>query len=683
MSVESRRALGSRYELVDRLGGGAMGEVWRTWDRVDEAWVAAKRLRPELTSDPQIVTRFVQERSILLSLDHPGILRVRDLVVEGEDLALVMDLVEGPDLGSHLRQRGTLPVREAVTVTVAVLDALVAAHRAGCLHRDVKPDNVLLPSTADLGTALLGDFGIARLAQESTVQATGLLGTPGYMPPELFTEGSFSAASDVYATGVLLYELLAGRTPFSGPGTAHTVGYRHVHSQPPRLPVPAPLWHVLSTMLAKDPARRLPAATTAAALRDLPPEVLEAAALPVQDAPETWDSVPTGAAAGPVRVQVAPADLDPGATNLHGALPPEQTFAGVGELQPLVGRHASPDGLDDGETRIGTARPQHVAPRLEPGVVAAPEPRRRRWPWVVGSLAAVAALLGVLVVTGVLGGGDATDQPAAGPVGPAQAEVEAATQPVDHASGLTTELQAAYDEEAGRVDLTLALDAGRTPLGGDLLVVLPAAGGGLVGCPQAEWAEGVGSSTLDIQAGLSIPCGWRLDPGTMDGPTDLEAAVYLDLEEVVAAGQAPDTPAALQDWLTAADEATASALEQVDSGYDFVAQRLEGISVRVDSVVRDRPTVPVPYTVLPVWSAGEGTTTPLFRSPLEEQPTQALLDVAGGSLEGVQVTTCRAVAVQGVDLLADTLEPSCFIEVEIGDGGLSDDSTFSVSGSGR
>lgn len=679
MSVDSRRALGSRYELVDRLGGGAMGEVWRTWDRVEETWVAAKRLRPELTSDPLIVTRFVQERSILLSLDHPGILRVRDLVVEGEDLALVMDLVEGPDLGTHLRERGTLAVRDAVEVTVAVLDALVAAHAAGCLHRDVKPDNVLLPSTEDLGAALLGDFGIARLAQESTVQATGLLGTPGYMPPELFTEGSFSAASDVYATGVLLYELLAGRTPFSGPGTAHTVGYRHVHSQPPRLSVPDRLWHVLSTMLAKDPGRRLPAATTAAALRDLHPEVLAAPALPVQEPPDRWEEVPSGASTGPVRVQVAPADLDPGATNLHAALPSEQTFAGAGEVVGLVGRQAGPDGLDDDQTRLGTARPEHVAPRLEPAVVAPAEVRRRRLPWVVGGLLAIGAVVGGLVLTGVVGG--SADTPAASGTAGAGAEVEADTPPVDHASGLTTELLASYDDDAGRVDLTLALDTARTPLGGELLLVLPAADGALVGCPQAQWADGLATSTLDLRAGLSIPCGWRLDPGTIDGTMQLDAAVFLDLDAVVEAGQAPDTSAALQAWLASADEATATALEQVDTGYEFIAQRLEGISVRVDSVVRNRPTVPVPYTVVPVWSSGEGATTPLFRSPLDGRPTQALIDVAGGSLDGVRVTTCRAVAVQGVDLLADTLEPSCFVEVEVGE--LSADAGFSVSGSGR
>lgn len=679
MDVESRRALGSRYELVDRLGSGAMGEVWRTWDRVDETWVAAKRLRSELTADPQIVTRFVQERSILISLRHPGILRVRDLVVEGEDLALVMDLIEGPDLGTHLRAQGTLAARDAVSVTIAVLDALVAAHEAGCLHRDVKPDNVLLPSTHDLSTALLGDFGIARLAQESTVQATGLLGTPDYMPPELFAEGSFSAASDVYATGVLLYELLAGRTPFSGPGTAHTVGFRHVHSEPPRLPVPGALWHLVSTMLAKDPARRLPAATTAAALRDLPLEVLDLPALPVQAPPTSWDTA-LPSPSGPLRVQVAPADLDPGATNLHASTPSETTFAGVGEVQPLLGRHADRlEEVEDGETRLGTPRPEHVAPRLEPGVVLAPEVPRRRWPWLVGALVAVAALTGALLVGGVIGGGDDTVPSTGGPAGTG-AGIEAGTQPVDHASGLSVELLATYDEDDGRVDLTVALDTARTPLGGDLLVVLPAAGGGLVGCPTAEWADDVASSTLDIQAGLSIPCGWRLQPGTMEGATELRAAVFLDLDEAVEAGQSPDVAAALQTWLAAAEEATADALARIDSGYDFVAQRLEGISVRVDSVVRDRPTVPVPYTVTPVWSSGKGTTTPLYRSPLQDRPTQALLDVAGGSLDGVRVQTCRAVAVQGVDLLADTLEPRCFVEVQVGE--LIGDSTFSVSGSG-
>ena len=341
-----RRALGSRYELVDLLGEGAMGEVWRTWDRAGERYVAAKLLRRELARDQQIVGRFVQERAILMSLRHERIVRVHDLVVEGEALAIVMDLVEGTDLRRHLREVGTLGARDAVETTCAVLDALAAAHEQSCLHRDVKPDNVLLrggetqagegPGPAYADRVLLTDFGIARLAQERTVQATGLLGTPGYMPPELFVHGRFSAASDVYATGVLLYELLGGRTPFSGAGTAHTVGFRHATVRPPRLPVPDALWQVVETMLAKDPTTRLSASGTAAALREVAAQVRDVPALPVQPAPDDWDLAQgTVVRAGPVQVELDDARVDVGATFLHGSAAAAPAAAPAADSSPL------------------------------------------------------------------------------------------------------------------------------------------------------------------------------------------------------------------------------------------------------------------------------------------------------------------------------------------------------------
>jgi serine/threonine protein kinase len=291
--VEGPNALGSRYELEQKLGVGAMGEVWRALDRRSGQRVAAKVLRAEFARDTDIVTRFIQERSILMGLTHPNIVRVRDLVVEGERLAIVMDLIEGGDLRHHLREHGPIAADHAVPLACVVLDALDSAHQSGCLHRDVKPDNVLLVDgdVARPQNLRLSDFSIARLAHDSTVQSTGLLGTPNYMPPELFRVGQFSAASDVYATGILLYEMLGGRTPFAGSGTAHTMGNRHVSSLPPRLPVSEPLWAAIEQMLAKDPRDRLRAAATASLLRGLPSDALGADVLPLQPVPEVWEDV--------------------------------------------------------------------------------------------------------------------------------------------------------------------------------------------------------------------------------------------------------------------------------------------------------------------------------------------------------------------------------------------------------
>ncbi|WP_122816493.1 serine/threonine-protein kinase [Nocardioides pantholopis] len=678
MDVADRRALGSRYELVARLGAGAMGEVWRTWDRVGETYVAAKLLRRDLTRDPEIVTRFIQERSILLELRHPSIVRVHDLVVEGEDLAIVMDLVDGPNLGTHLRSRGTLAAGDAISVTIAVLDALAAAHDQRCLHRDVKPDNVLLASTEDLAgeRVKLSDFGIARLAQESTVQATGLLGTPGYMPPELFVHGTFNASSDVYATGVLLYELLAGRTPFSGKGTAHTVGYRHVNVEPPRLPVAPPLWHVVSTMLSKDPTLRLSARATAQALRDLPPEVLAAEALPVQPAPDQWeDAQRTSIRAAPLRVQAAPADLDVGQTNLH-AVPAEslaELLAAPGQVEALV-PGADPDASS--MTQIGAPAPRHAPARLVPGVTSAdlgPEGgHRRRWPWVAGVAGVLAVLTVVLLLTGVIGGGD-DDGAKKDTPGPGQdAAITATGQGERYATGLEVESAAEYDPVGGVARVTFTYETSRTPLSGELMQVLPASPGETT-CPAAEWAGGARVTAINpTVSGLSVRCGWRVDPGTIDQPVEVTADVYVDLE--------PSSDA-LQQWLDSAEEATGAALDAVPAGYDYAVQRMQGISISVGSVTRRSSRQPIPYAVLPVWPGGPDPVNPLYRSPSKgAPPTDALRNVAGGGLEAVDVDACRGAIVGGVDLEADFAFRGCTLGVTIGE--LSAETSFDILPSG-
>ncbi|MBF4160283.1 serine/threonine-protein kinase [Nocardioides acrostichi] len=667
MTLESRRALGSRYELAERLGSGAMGEVWRTWDRTGETWVAAKRLRTELTQDPEIVTRFVQERSILISLDHPNILSVRDLVVEGDDLAIVMDLVEGPSLGDYLRQRGTLAAREAVEVACAVLDALVAAHASGCLHRDVKPDNVLLPSTTDLTTAKLSDFGIARLAQESTVQATGLLGTPGYMPPELFSAGSFGAASDVYAAGVLLYELLGGRTPFSGSGTAHTVGFRHVTAAPPPLPVPTPLWNLIAGMLAKDPASRLSAAATARGLRELPESALGGEPLAVQTAPATFETVASaasGAAAGEaVRVSVQPADVDPGATNLRGVPVEAPPMADVGEVRAFVPGAAAPSA---DETNLGRPERTHEAPRLRAEVVAPQERKRRLWPWVAGTVAALLVITGGLFFAGVIGGGK--DDPVAEEQATQTGEQPTAAegQDVDYDSGLRAQVSADYASDGDGVALTWNLDSGRDVLDGDLMLVLPGFGaeGSGSDCPNVTWSGDLVDQPSRISAmtdGYDAGCAWGIDPGRLDGQADIDATVYVDLSG------ADDPAGALSDYVGQVDDATQAGLESVDQGFDFAIQRLQGISISAPNVTRDASTVPVRYQVSASWVGNKARgDTLLMKSPSAEDPTRAVEAVAG-SLDDVKVEVCSAGRVSGFNVVVFQPNTGCELSIQMGE----------------
>jgi serine/threonine protein kinase, bacterial len=207
------RRIGSSYLAHDVIGRGASGTVWR--GAGPDGPVAIKVLRPELAGDEEIVARFLRERSLLTRLRHPHLVAVRDLVAEGDTLALILDLVEGPTLRACLDRSGALRPDEAAETVAGVSEALRVIHDAGVVHRDVKPENVLLAAAGHGTRPMLTDLGVALLAGCGRLTApSGLVGTPDYVAPETISGARPTPAADVYATGVLLYELLAGRTPF-------------------------------------------------------------------------------------------------------------------------------------------------------------------------------------------------------------------------------------------------------------------------------------------------------------------------------------------------------------------------------------------------------------------------------------------------------------------------------------
>ncbi|ATL28151.1 serine/threonine-protein kinase [Streptomyces formicae] len=391
------RKIGSRYTAHQILGRGSAGTVWL--GEGPEGPVAIKLLREDLASDQELVGRFVQERTALLSLDHARVVGVHDLVVDGNDLALVMDLVRGTDLRTRLDRERRMAPEAAVAIVADVADGLAAAHAAGIVHRDVKPENVLLDMQGPLGPggahpALLTDFGVAKLIDSPRrTRATKIIGTPDYLAPEIIEGLPPRAAVDIYALATVLYELLAGFTPFGG-GHPGAVLRRHVTETVVPLPgIPEELWQLLVQCLAKAPASRLRASELGARLRELLPLVAGMPPLDV-DEPDTEPGV-----ADEAYEESAPEPRE--AAPRRGAVPlvPGSASADSNRDTHTSMRVPGPDELAGGAR--GTARAPRAAGAARPGSAKhrASARRRRITLGVAGAVIVAAAGIGTWAAT--------------------------------------------------------------------------------------------------------------------------------------------------------------------------------------------------------------------------------------------------------------------------------------------
>jgi serine/threonine protein kinase len=279
--------LGDRYELGPRLGTGGMATVYRARDRVLGRDVAVKVLAHGYASDTSFVERFRREARAAAGLNHPNVVTVYDHGADDGSRYIVMEHVDGRTLAEVLAQEGTLAPERAAAITAGVARALDAAHRRDLVHRDVKPANILL--TRD-DRAKVADFGIARAAADAALTATGtVIGTATYIAPEQAAGRSVDHRSDIYSLGCVLYEMLAGRPPFTA-DTDLALASRHVRDDPAppssiRDGIPPELERVVMTALAKDPGRRFRTAremADAAAAAMIPPGAATAVIEPGQ-----------------------------------------------------------------------------------------------------------------------------------------------------------------------------------------------------------------------------------------------------------------------------------------------------------------------------------------------------------------------------------------------------------------
>jgi eukaryotic-like serine/threonine-protein kinase len=250
---------GDRYEVEGRIGAGGMAEVWRGHDRVLNRTVAIKTLLPQFARDASFVDRFRREAQAAARLNHPGIVSVYDSGTDGDTPYIVMHLIEGRTLADFLESGKTLPPMQAAKIAEEVAEALAAAHAQGVIHRDIKPANIMI--TRD-GKVLVMDFGIARLISgpETAPQTSAVMGTASYLSPEQAQGHSVDARTDIYSLGVVLYEMLTGRPPFTG-DSPMAIAYKQVNATPEAPSsanpgVPPELDAVVMRALSKNPANR-------------------------------------------------------------------------------------------------------------------------------------------------------------------------------------------------------------------------------------------------------------------------------------------------------------------------------------------------------------------------------------------------------------------------------------------
>jgi eukaryotic-like serine/threonine-protein kinase len=259
--LSAERTYGGRYAVLERVGVGGMAEVYRARDELLGREVALKVLSERFSNDPSFVERFRREAQSAANLSHPNIVSLYDYGSDQGSSYIVMELIDGRSLSDILEQEGRLLPERAAEIGADVAKALDRAHKAGIVHRDIKPGNIMITRT---GQTKVTDFGIARAVsgdRDATMTQTGMvIGTAAYLSPEQAQGDPVDARSDVYSLGIVLYEMLAGATPFQGE-TPLAIAYKHVRETPERLSnvntdVPPALEQIVMKSLAKNPANR-------------------------------------------------------------------------------------------------------------------------------------------------------------------------------------------------------------------------------------------------------------------------------------------------------------------------------------------------------------------------------------------------------------------------------------------
>ncbi len=486
--------LDSRYRLGGLIARGGMSMVYRGLDTRLDRPVAIKVMSPHYVTDPAFLSRFEREARLAAGLGHPGVVAVYDYGRDGDLVFLVMELVDGGTLRDLLRERGSLSVPVTMSILEPLLAALGAAHAAGLVHRDVKPENVLISSK---GAVKIADFGLVRAVTSQTM-ATGdvILGTVAYLSPEQVSTGAADPRSDVYAAGIVAYEMLTGRPPYGGDNPM-SVAYQHVHNDVPRPSDSAPgtpeaLDDLVVAATRRDPAARpRDASTFLSALVGIRARMgLRRVPVPVPHRRPPRPAVPAPPPLGGPAPPAHPADDGtrgyplPGVVRAEAVGPRGTRMLAAGGPATAAAPPEAP--ASPAPVAGGTAPHEQDPARTH----AAALRRRRRTRWLIAILIVV-----LLAVSAAASGWWLAGRWSATPalVGMTQSAAEAATRD----AGLIPQVRAEHDDQVPT--------------------------GQVAGTDPAAGTRQLRGSTVDVLVSIGRPAVPSIAPGT--GPETAEAAL--------------------------------------------------------------------------------------------------------------------------------------------------------------
>ncbi|MFC5370041.1 serine/threonine protein kinase [Arcanobacterium bovis] len=649
---------GASYVLDEIIGEGASGVVWKGHRKGDGAAVAVKILRDQYANDPQILTRFVTERTLLTTLEHDNIVKVLDLVVESGRLGIVMEYVEGETLREVLMRDSVCGLRSAVAIVIETLRALEHAHAHNIVHRDIKPDNILIArGNADISIKLT-DFGISKILGEQS-KATQVVGTPEYMSPELIEKGIAIPETDVYATGIMFYELLAGRTPFSGGDNAFTIAHRHLSSLPPAIDgLDEKIASVLWTMLEKDPRRRLPAPELIKQLNELIDNLDDSRKLVRQEDVQNY------APATVLKPRLGESENDISSHDTESQEAVRNVPVLLDELSPSTQATVmKPLSADDGTAISNVDRKSSARKADLTGKNGMRAQRHKIVVFAIAGLLLAASVVGVAMFSRSSNGSKEF----------ASEQVSQEDSPLP--SGLIISRSAKVDSERNVITYEIKYETHKQALSGVVLETLQDLDGA---CIEPRWDGQSVTKNSPSQTSLDVPCSFAigLEPISSGKPHIVSATIPL---ENLGFSSSQD----VSQWLKTTSENTLKNVQNPNmNSTSYPLQRLVGLKMSVPSRVVQGNIVPI--SVIGIWPNGENQLSPVFISPQVGNPTSVLTDITGANIDSVRFTDrcAGAVAVSQDGRSITSLHPgTCDLEGNIGNFNLTP-AKITVTGTG-